>query len=581
MNKTLHFALRSQTIYATVAISLTSVVSAFTNLIIPILGDTTYIWAGPLTGLPFMFLISRAIIRHKLFNIRVVVARTLGYAFSFLVLAAGYFSISHFISSELRARFEGQSAEALLSLLLLIGTVLLFQPLKSRFDRLTNKIFYQDAYDPQEFLSELNKLLVETVDIESLLVGSSEIIKRNIKAEYCSFVIRETSYFEQRTIGAESKKFSAESTKIIRETMPSMHRKIVVTDELDEGNAELAEVLREHDIAVVVRLVTTLEYDVGGLGYMLLGVKKSGNPYTSQDMHVLEIIGNELVISAQNALRFEEIENFNITLQNKVDDATKRLRQTNEKLKKMDETKDEFISMASHQLRTPLTSVKGYISMVMEGDAGKINDQQHKLLDQAFISSQRMVFLIADLLNVSRLKTGKFVIEPKRINLADVIEGEVRQLQETAVSRKLELVYDKPENFPDLMLDDTKIRQVIMNFIDNAIYYTPFDGRIDVELKEKPQTIEFTVSDNGIGVPKSEQHKLFGKFYRAGNARKARPDGTGLGLFMAKKIIIAQGGTIIFKSTEGKGSVFGFTFPKDKLEVAGQIEVTDDGEDDS
>ncbi|MCA9333999.1 HAMP domain-containing histidine kinase, partial [Candidatus Saccharibacteria bacterium] len=219
----------------------------------------------------------------------------------------------------------------------------------------------------------------------------------------------------------------------------------------------------------------------------------------------------------------------------------------------------------SHQLRTPLTSVKGYISMVLEGDTGKVNTKQKEMLNQAFISSQRMVYLIADLLNVSRLRTGKFVIEPKPTNLADVIEGEISQLTETAKGRNLTLSYEKPKTFPELMLDETKIRQVVMNFADNAIYYTPAGGHITVNLADLGDRVELTVVDNGMGVPKSEQHHLFNKFYRAGNAKKARPDGTGLGLFMAKKVVVAQGGSIIFKSTEGKGSIFGFSFAKKPL----------------
>jgi signal transduction histidine kinase len=216
------------------------------------------------------------------------------------------------------------------------------------------------------------------------------------------------------------------------------------------------------------------------------------------------------------------------------------------------------------------------MSMVIDGDAGKLSRQQHKLLDQAFISSQRMVYLIADLLNVSRLKTGKFVIEPTPANLADIVEGEISQLVETAKSRGLELSYKKPKDFPLIMLDETKIRQVIMNFVDNAIYYTPSGGHIKVEVKDKSGSIEFTVTDDGLGVPKEEQPHLFTKFYRAGNAKKARPDGTGLGLFMAKKVVIAQGGALIFKSREGKGSTFGFTFSKDKLKVPKNTPVKPD-----
>jgi signal transduction histidine kinase len=176
-----------------------------------------------------------------------------------------------------------------------------------------------------------------------------------------------------------------------------------------------------------------------------------------------------------------------------------------------------------------------------------------------------MVYLIADLLNVSRLRTGKFVIDSSPVNLADLVEQELEQLKETAATRQLELIYKKPHNFPTLMLDETKIRQLVMNFTDNAIYYTPAKGKITIQLEDKPQTVELRVIDNGIGVPRSEQPHLFTKFYRAGNARKARPDGTGLGLFMAKKVIIAQGGSLIFESKQGKGSTFGFTFSKAKV----------------
>ena len=118
------------------------------------------------------------------------------------------------------------------------------------------------------------------------------------------------------------------------------------------------------------------------------------------------------------------------------------------------------------------------------------------------------------------------------------------------------------------MLDDVKTRQVIMNFADNAIYYTPAGGHIEVKVEETPNSIELRVIDDGLGVPKADHAHLFTKFYRAGNARKARPDGTGLGLFMAKKVIVAQGGSLIFESEEGKGSTFGFRFAKSKVAVS-------------
>ncbi|HWT55837.1 MAG TPA: HAMP domain-containing sensor histidine kinase [Candidatus Microsaccharimonas sp.] len=299
------------------------------------------------------------------------------------------------------------------------------------------------------------------------------------------------------------------------------------------------------------------------VGLMVAGFYNELEAISEQSMQLLDRLSEPIGIALDNRLLFEE--NRRIVLQ---------LQRSNIKLKALDETKDDFISMASHQLRTPLTSIKGYLSMVLEGDAGEINETQRKMLGQAFTSSQRMVYLIADLLNVSRLKTGKFIIESASTDLSQMIDEEMAQLTEAAASRGLTLTFKKPATFPKLMLDETKTRQVIMNFIDNAIYYTPKDGHIKVELKDTGPTIEFRVVDDGMGVPKAEQHHLFTKFYRAGNARKARPDGTGLGLFMAKKVVTAQGGAIIFESKESKGSTFGFTFSKAKLQATNSDENT-------
>ena len=321
------------------------------------------------------------------------------------------------------------------------------------------------------------------------------------------------------------------------------------------------------NLAALVKLQGIVRGHVQHPGYILLGQKRSGGLYSTQDVQILEIIADELVIAIQNALRFEEIQQFNITLRKKIDEATHELRRVNARLRELDKTKDEFISMASHQLRTPLTAVKGYLSMVLEGDAGPVKKEQKELINRSFAGAQKMVYLIADMLNVSRLQTGKFVIDNHPTDLTEVVQGEVDQLLEEAAAKQIKLTYQKPAGFPVLNLDETKIRQVIMNFLDNALYYTPNGGEITVKLESTSDSVTYTVTDTGVGVPKSVQHHLFSKFYRADNAKKMRPDGTGLGLFMAKKVVVAQGGAIIFKSTEGKGSTFGFSFPRKGMEV--------------
>jgi signal transduction histidine kinase len=521
----------------------------------------------PVTLLVMIGLIAYAVVKHKLFDIEFIIARSVTYILSLVSLVVIFISSAFTLTSVF---FPHSSASAVrwIYTILAIILALLFPPLKRFFDRVTSRLFFRDSYDTQVFFDEFNKALVVTFELDQLLKESIKIIEENIKPAHCQFVINKTATTEGRVMGTANKPALDEADlKAIKEAVSKTQQKLIVADELDTGHEPLQKRLRAKNIVLAAALSSSSSGAKPDVGYLMLGPKKSGNLYSSQDVKVIEIVANELVIAVQNALRFEEIKSFNITLQGKVDEATRKLRRVNERLKTLDETKDDFISMASHQLRTPLTSMKGYTSMVLEGDAGKITPTQKKLLTQSFFSSQRMVYLIADLLNVSRLKTGKFVIETAPINLAEVVEQELEQLKETAAAHSLKLTYEKPKNFPELMLDETKTRQVIMNFVDNAIYYTPAGGHINVQLADNPTTVELRVEDNGIGVPKSEQPHMFTKFYRAGNARKARPDGTGLGLFMAKKVIVAQSGSIIFESQEGKGSTFGFIFSKHKLAV--------------
>lgn len=538
---------------------------ALTAALIPYFtGNWSLAIYGPTSIIILTSSIGYSIIKHKLFDIRLVVARSLGYILTLTTLVGIYVVVIFGLSASILGTGSLGGAQQAIY----IGATLVFgfslTPLKRFFDRLTNKLFYRDAYDAQVLLDQLNKVLVGNIDLEPLLRIAAELVGTTLKAEYCVFIIHETDDTPRRVVGIRKAEF--DDAEVIN---LHIHRHIkdpqVVTDELEEVDSRIKDVLTKNNISIVSRLAATSGHKEEQ-GYLILGNKQSGNPYNKQDLQVLDIIANELVIAIQNAMRFEEIQTFNVTLQQKVNDATKQLRKTNEKLKALDETKDEFISMASHQLRTPLTSVKGYVSMVLDGDVGSLKPKQEELLNQAFASSQRMVYLIADLLNVSRLRTGKFVIENKPTQLADVVETEMGQLTEMAKGKQQTLTYTKPKNFPELMLDETKIRQVIMNFADNALHYTQNGGHIQINLVDKGDTIEYTVVDDGLGVPKAEQHHLFTKFFRAGNARKARPDGTGLGLFMAKKVIIAQGGAVIFSSEEGKGSTFGFTFSKAKLQ---------------
>ncbi len=438
-----------------------------------------------------------------------------------------------------------------------------FNAIKRTFDKISSRLFLRDFYDPQILNTEITGLLASTIDMRELLDGVFSLLDRDMKLDYSVAIISNGSLKESVIVQkglTSSLKVSPSSLVQIFEHQEGA----VIVDFIDESRGErishYVRELKDSNVAAICEL-TDPNNPAARSGFLVFGNKRSGDPLNSTDVRTLKIITSELAVALQNSLRYEEIKLFNKTLQHEIEVATKELKRTNSKLKALDEAKDEFISMASHQLRTPLTSIKGYISMVLEGDAGEISQDQRRFLDQAFASSQRMVFLISDLLNVSRIQTGKFKLEKGRVDISKIVEDEVAQLAPAAEARHVTFHFERPDDFPVANLDETKIRQVIMNMLDNALYYTPAGGNVYASVESNSKEVIFKARDTGIGVPKEEQAHLFTKFYRADNAKEARPDGTGIGLFMAKKVVDTHKGSIIFESKEGKGSTFGFKVP--------------------
>lgn len=187
-----------------------------------------------------------------------------------------------------------------------------------------------------------------------------------------------------------------------------------------------------------------------------------------------------------------------------------------------------------------------------------------------------MVHLIGDFLNVNRLQTGKFMIDAAQVDLSKVVRQEVDSIQQMAAGHDTVVQYKAPARFPLLYIDEGKIRQVVMNFIDNAIYYSPEGKVIKVTLSIEDGDAVLRVTDKGMGVPAEVQKKLFTKFFRAENARKQRPDGTGIGLYLARKVIDGHGGKVVFESIEGKGSTFGFRLSIKKLSKPPKPKVVED-----
>lgn len=234
-----------------------------------------------------------------------------------------------------------------------------------------------------------------------------------------------------------------------------------------------------------------------------------------------------------------------------------KLASANDRLKELDKQKTEFVSFASHQLRSPLTAIKGYASLILEGDYGAITDDLKHAAQIIFDSTNTLVTVVADYLNVSSIELGQMKYDMKNIDLKDLVASAVEELKKNAESKQIKLSFncDKAKFYP-VKADKEKLKQVLMNIIDNSIKYTP-KGEVRVSLTENNDKVLFSVVDTGIGISKEVIPKLFSKFTRAKNANEANIRGTGLGLFIAKEIITAHHGRIWVESGgEGMGSQF-------------------------
>lgn len=240
----------------------------------------------------------------------------------------------------------------------------------------------------------------------------------------------------------------------------------------------------------------------------------------------------------------------------------------NEELKKLDKAKSEFISIASHQLRTPLSIIKGYISMIEEGSFGRITKKIAEPLRRVYLSNERLIKLVNDLLDLSRMEGGRMRYEMKPTQFSVIIGSVVEEFQQIAQSKGISLRFKKESEDLPVRLDEEKMRQVAFNLIDNAVRYTPKGGSITITLAINPYHLLFSVADTGIGLNKQELNSLFQKFVRSKEVARIHTEGVGLGLYVARRIVEDHGGRIWAESAgKGKGSAFFVELPIKKIAV--------------
>ena len=518
-------------------------------LFVLIFNTTMFITLLPIYALVFAGFISYAIVKHRFLDVSFIVARTVSY--SLLVLTFGLFYAFAFalVSTLFVSTVIEMQAIAISTVLALI-MAFSFQPLRRLLEKVTDRVFYKDHYDTNKLLYDLALIMASTLRLEDVTHGILKEIIKQMRISQGAFVLVE----EGKVFDIKSEGFKTVPSYDEAELKILARNHVLVFEELDE--TEQKNILRKLDISVAVPLRT----EGREVGLLILGEKESGDIYSEQDLHTLEIIGPEAAIAIQNAKAYEEIRRFNITLQEEVDRATKDLQEANVKLQELDKLKDEFVSLASHELRTPMTAIKGSLSTILEGYSGEISKESREFLTAAYNENDRLIRLVNNLLNISRIEAGRFTFKVTKVDIEKLITEVVKNLQPAATERNIFLKYEKDGVVPLVYGDEDKVKEVVINLVGNASKFT-HKGGITVQTYVKDSMLTTSVTDTGSGIAPEDIERLFKKFSQVGGNYARPTGGTGLGLYISKQIVEGLKGSIWLESTVGAGTTFYFSLP--------------------
>ena len=289
-------------------------------------------------------------------------------------------------------------------------------------------------------------------------------------------------------------------------------------------------------------IIYPLYFGQKALGSLSIGIAKKADDLSRAEKESLEQLINVVVIALERAILHED------------------LQRANDKMQELDKLKDEFVSLASHELRTPMTAIRGSLSTILEGYAGIISKEAQDFLSAAYNENDRLIRLVNNLLNISRIEAGRFRFNPAPMALEAVAADVVNNMQMAAKEKNLTLIYKRSEPLPPVMADDDKVREVLINIIGNAIKFT-HKGGVTVASFRKDNMVITSVTDTGSGIAKEDQDLLFKKFSQIQGSYAKQSGGTGLGLYISKQIIEGHNGKVWLESTLGVGSTFYFSLP--------------------
>ncbi|MCX5693746.1 MAG: GAF domain-containing sensor histidine kinase [Candidatus Omnitrophica bacterium] len=297
----------------------------------------------------------------------------------------------------------------------------------------------------------------------------------------------------------------------------------------------------------------------GNQGFIFVGTQNAETAITKGDQEFISILANQIAQTLDNARLFEKTWRSQQELELKVEERTRQLTQALEEVNKISKRKSDFISSVSHEIRTPLTSIKGYAAILLTSKLGALPEEIRSRLEKINRHSDELVHMVNDLLDISRIESGKVEIKKEALSLKTIYDKIADLFSEQFKSKNITFSNNIPDDCQEILADRSQIERVFINLVGNAFKFTPENGKISLNASHSNNHVQIDIKDTGFGIPEDAQEKIFEEFYRVDNTINQGVKGTGLGLALVKQIVQAHQGRIWVKSKLGEGSTFSFT----------------------
>jgi signal transduction histidine kinase len=494
----------------------------------------------------FALMLGTSIVRYRLFAVTVAVKKTAVYSVVGIVLT-GFLAL---LTKLVEDYFNLREHSALWIVVPVGGVItILMSPLGQGLDDRIQRMTFSKRQGCYETLLQLSKRMSSILNFNELVDTLVHSLVRGIPATHATLLIHEpatgsfVNYREETTLEEGSAVEAIRPDSPIAQWLASTEGLLVKEEvKLNPRIASYFETAEGELEAVKAALIVPLKVENKLNGILLLGEKLSGEIYDAQELDVLLLLATQAAISLENARLYENL-------------AT-----SNARLLEASRLKSQFLANMSHELRTPLNSIIGFSKVLLNRLDGELTERQEAYVRSVHNSSRHLLELINSILDFSRMEAGKFEMRSESVRLLDVIEECIETSMPLVREKRVKLERDVPVDLPSVQADRTRIKQVLLNLISNAIKFT-HAGRVLVQVRPEAEAVHVSVADTGIGISPTDLQRLFEPFQRLDNPLAQQADGTGLGLAISKKFIELHHGRIWAESRESQGSTFHFTLP--------------------